>query len=161
LNAFLQLDLPNCHLLFVGNGVLEIRLKQKGGKNQHVHFMDFQNQLNMPVVYQACDIFCLPSKGPGETWGLAINEAMASGKTIIASDKTGCAADLIKDGYNGAIFTSRNIDELKEKIQHLIQNKELLHTYGKYSTEVIAAWNFTGIALAVENKLINEKKRQD
>ncbi len=40
-------------------------------------FLDFQNQQKMPLVYRLCDIFVLPSMGPGETWGLAVNEAMA------------------------------------------------------------------------------------
>ncbi|RZK39362.1 MAG: glycosyltransferase, partial [Pedobacter sp.] len=53
------------------------------------HFMDFQNQTQMPAVYQACDLFCLPSQGPGETWGLAVNEAMACGKAVLVSDKVG------------------------------------------------------------------------
>src|SRR5690606_32264547 len=73
LNFAMHLKSDNVHFLFVGNGELEKKLKAESLKlkanNVHIHFMDFQNQQYMPVIYQACDLFCLPSKGPGETWG--------------------------------------------------------------------------------------------
>ncbi|SFG93212.1 glycosyltransferase family 4 protein [Pedobacter insulae] len=105
LSAFLKLDNPKIHILFVGNGELESKLKTQssGSRAQRIHFMNFQNQTEMPVIYQACDLFCLPSKGPGETWGLAINEAMAAGKAVIVSDKVGCHFDLVNSS-NGFIF---------------------------------------------------------
>lgn len=161
LNAFLQLRQTNCHLLFAGNGVLESELKQRAKSADNIHFMDFQNQAYMPVMYQACDLFCLPSKGPGETWGLAVNEAMASGKAIVVSDKAGCAVDLVKDGYNGATFISGDADDLLHKLKDLTESKEKLNQYGKHSLNHIKDWNFTNIAVAIESKLLNEKKRQN
>jgi glycosyltransferase involved in cell wall biosynthesis len=161
IDAFLKLEMMNCHLLFVGNGVLETELKKKGQQVDNIHFKDVQNQTYMPVIYQACDLFCLPSKGPGETWGLAVNEAMASGKAILASDKVGCAIDLIKDNDNGAIFASEDMNDLKQKLKTLIKSPEELRGYGVNSLNRIKDWNFTNIAVAIESKLLNEKKRQD
>src|SRR5690606_24237548 len=65
-------------LLLVGNGPQEQALKTLTNETANILFMDFQNQQYLPVIYHSCDIFCLPSKS--ETWGLAINEAMAAGK---------------------------------------------------------------------------------
>jgi len=161
LDTFLQLGQTNCHLLFAGNGALESRLKQRAGGINNIHFMDFQNQAYMPVIYQACDLFCLPSKGPGETWGLAVNDAMASGKAIIVSDKAGCAADLVKDDDNGATFISGDVDDLLQKLKSIVASKGKLNQYGKHSLNHIKDWNFTNIAMAIESKLLNEKKRQN
>ncbi len=58
----------------------------------------------MPILYRLGNVFCLPSKGPGETWGLAVNEAMASSRPVIVSNKVGCAADLVSEGANGYLF---------------------------------------------------------
>lgn len=148
-----KLEMTNrkVHLLFVGNGVLEesLMLKAKNFNDEiasslamtnRVHFMEFQNQSMMPVVYQACDIFCLPSQGPGETWGLAINEAMAAGKAILASNKVGCAVDLVKDNVNGYIFKSGNQTDLQEKIKWLLKTN--LVEYGKSSRKIIENWSF-------------------
>jgi len=153
LDAFLVLEKPGVHLLFVGNGNLEADLKLKAGNSKNVHFMDFQNQSRMPVIYQACDLFCLPSKGPGETWGLAVNEAMACGKAVLVSDKAGCAIDLVKIGYNGDIFESGNKDSLTGSLNQLVQSKSKLAEMGKNSAAQIRGWSFLHIAAAIENKL--------
>ncbi len=68
---------------FVGNGILEKEMKSAAADN--VLFMPFQNQSQIPSIYHAANIFVLPSQGPGETWGLAVNEAMACGKAILIS----------------------------------------------------------------------------
>jgi glycosyltransferase involved in cell wall biosynthesis len=153
LDAFLTLRKTGIHLLFVGNGALEAELKVRAEDSKNIHFMDFQNQSRMPVIYQACDLFCLPSKGPGETWGLAVNEAMACGKAILVSDKVGCAIDLVKPGCNGDVFKSGNKDSLTNCLNYLMQSKSKLAEMGKNSAEKIKEWNFTAIAEAVENKL--------
>src|SRR5690606_8532330 len=144
LEAVSRLEDEGLHLLFVGNGKLEEELKLQVKENslKNVHFLDFQNQLRMPAIYQACDIFCLPSKGPGETWGLAVNEAMAAGKAVLVSDKVGCAADLVKSGMNGEVFQSGNKEDLKAKLQTLCNSKKRLADFGKSSKEIIQNWSF-------------------
>ncbi len=87
--------------LFVGNGELEDEIKKL--KSDRLIFHDFVNQSMMPVIYRLGSILVLPSKGPGETWGLALNEALASGIPVAASNYCGGAIDLI-DGENGYIF---------------------------------------------------------
>lgn len=147
--AFTDLKFPDVHLLFVGNGVLEKKLKADSQGLSNVHFLDFQNQTDMPVVYQAGDFFVLPSCGPGETWGLAVNEAMACGKAILVSDKVGCAADLVKAGINGAIFKAGNLDSLKEKLAELMAYPEKLTQLGASSKGIIKDWDFDHIANAI------------
>ena len=143
LSAFLKLNIPSLHLLFVGNGPLEQQLKSNAADHQQVHFMDFQNQSQMPAIYQACDLFCLPSAGPGETWGLAINEAMAAGKAILASDKVGSAVDLVQQGLNGEIFSANDESGLTIKLNELTGNgKFALADLGKNSEKIIENWTF-------------------
>jgi glycosyltransferase involved in cell wall biosynthesis len=204
LDAFINLDLKNTHLLFVGNGVLEESLKLKveglGTKrsfdyaqddklegahddNEHssqlgvrswkekineksfdyaqddsikkrIHFMDFQNQTAMPVVYQACDLFCLPSLS--ETWGLAVNEAMAAGKAILLSDKVGCATDLVKPTINGKVFKSGDLADLKQKLKALTENKTKLAQMGSASQQIIQEWSFEKQVSVIVGTIENE-----
>ena len=156
LDAFIELNDTNLHLIFTGNGQLESTLKIKAGGYKNIHFIDFQNQSYMPVVYQACDLFCLPSKGPGESWGLAVNEAMACSKAVLISDKCGCAVDLVVDKKNGAIFKSENPDDLIIHLKELTHAKNTLATYGNNSAVIIEPWNFLSVAQAIENKLVYE-----
>lgn len=156
LDAFIDLKKPELHLIFVGNGSLTSHLKLKADSLKNIHFIDFTNQAYIPVIYQCCDLFCLPSKGPGETWGLAVNEAMACSKAILVSDKCGCAADLVEEGINGAIFKSGDVNDLISRLRYLVQSKTVLAKYGEHSAAKIKDWDFSNIVMAIENKLIHE-----
>lgn len=156
--AFLALKKTGLHLLFVGNGPIENELKSIAAEVRNVYFLNFQNQSAIPAIYQACDLFCLPSKGPGETWGLAVNEAMACHKAILASDKVGCAIDLVKPGLNGAIFRSGDIEDLKDCLDLLTRSKFRLKEMGQNSASIIKDWSFINIVRAIEGRLLQNIK---
>jgi len=156
LEAFTKINSENIELLFVGNGPIEDELKNQVHDlsdiiKRRIHFMDFQNQSQMPDVYKACDVFVLPSKGPGETWGLAINEAMASSKPVLISDKCGAAEDLVQNGINGYTFESNNIQSMISKMELVITQKDQLEIMGKQSYAIIQDWSFEMICMAIEN----------
>jgi glycosyltransferase involved in cell wall biosynthesis len=145
LEAFECIDDPSVYLLFTGNGLLETELKHRASamkQKERVRFADFQNQTAMPAVYQSSDLFCLPSKGPGETWGLAVNEAMAAGKAVLVSDKTGCARDLVHPNINGEVFEAGNVEQLVEKLTKILSDKHRLKLMGMESKKIIKDWSF-------------------
>lgn len=157
LSAFENLRPSKVHLLLAGNGMDEPVLKARAKRSQateHIHFIDFQNQSSMPVLYQACDLFCLPSKS--ETWGLSVNEAMACGKAILISDKVGCAPDLVIEGKNGLTFLQGNSNDLAKALEELTLNKEILAKFGQQSRQLIGEFTFEKIAVEIENVLLGE-----
>ena len=86
------------HLLFVGSGILSEQLARENRDYPQVHLAGFVNQSQMPAYYRVGNCLCLPSRGPGETWGLAVNEYLASTNgSLILSDRVGCAEDLIDE----------------------------------------------------------------
>jgi glycosyltransferase involved in cell wall biosynthesis len=130
------------HLVFVGNGVLEEQLKAMAGPVPNIHFMPFQNQSVMPAVYRLGDVFVLPSQGPDETWGLALNEAMASGRPVIASSKVGGARDLVRLGENGWIFDSGNRVALEDVLRSAIDcGRQTLHAMGRSAQAESVRWS--------------------
>jgi glycosyltransferase involved in cell wall biosynthesis len=156
LSAFISLYRPNVHLLLVGNGIEEPAIREQAGTSPHpanIHLMDFKNQSYMPVLYQAADLFCLPSKS--ETWGLSINEAMSCGKAILASDKVGCAADLVHNGINGARFREGDLEDLSDQLERLTGDREVLQNLGQHSRSIIQDWTFQRIAEAIECRMLN------
>ncbi len=140
LEAFVASGINNCHLVIAGEGILEKELKMKFSMFSNIHFIPFQNQQNMPLLYGMADVFVLPSRT--ETWGLGINEAMACGKPVLVSSSCGAAIDLVKDGVNGYIFTSNNKTELVEKIKILAQDKKKLEDLGKASASFIKEFSY-------------------
>ncbi len=148
IDAFSSLQLKHVRLLIVGNGVLEHELKRKAANDSRILFVDFQNQQQMPVVYRLGDVFVLPSKGPGETWGLSVNEAMASERPVIVSDKCGCAADLVKD--NGAVFENGNKKALTQLLNHFATLKNRLPEFASMSKKHIENFSTERIAQVLE-----------
>jgi glycosyltransferase involved in cell wall biosynthesis len=95
---------PGTALLFVGSGPLEAALREAAAGAEDVFFAPFQNQSRMPRTYAAGDVLVLPSFGPGETWGLCVNEAMCLARPAIVSSHVGCGPDLIAPGETGWTF---------------------------------------------------------
>jgi glycosyltransferase involved in cell wall biosynthesis len=141
LDAFLASD-PSAHLVFCGNGVLEGEVRARANGHPRVRFLPFQNQSAMPAVYRLGDVFILPSRGPGETWGLALNEAMASGRPVIASSKTGGARDLVRERINGWTFESGNRAALVEVLAAVAgMDRPALRVMGEVAREASLGWS--------------------
>jgi glycosyltransferase involved in cell wall biosynthesis len=144
------------NLVIVGNGVLEKQLKEEYGNFPSIFFLEFQNQSQMPVIYHLADVFVLPSKGPGETWGLSVNEAMACGLPVLVSNKCGCAPDLVSNSENGYIFKANDIDDLSSKLKLFIEaGKAGLKKMGECSKKKIADFSFEKFCEATENLLLH------
>lgn len=150
--AFLALKDQNAHLIIVGNGILENELHELSAEHPHIHFLPFQNQSKMPVVYRLANVFVLPSAGPGETWGLAVNEAMASGRPVIVSTGCGCAQDLVVDGQTGWKFEKNQIDDLTAKLKlALAKRNASLHLMGMQNVQFIQSHSLVKYVSAVES----------
>jgi glycosyltransferase involved in cell wall biosynthesis len=115
MRAFVQLPDPSLVLVMVGSGELQGEIDAiAAGDPARIRILPFQNQSRMPVVYRLGDIFVLPS-GFGESWGLAVNEALACGRPVIVSDRVGCAADTV-DASCGRIFRSNDWSEFGKTV---------------------------------------------
>jgi glycosyltransferase involved in cell wall biosynthesis len=154
IKAFMKLKNPAVHLVIIGNGPLEKKLKFNYSRVRNLHFIDFQNQSQMPVVYRLGDILVLPSKGPIETWGLSVNEAMACSRAIIVSDRCGCGVDLVKPNVNGYIFRRTNLRDLMKKMNLAVENKQRLEQMGRNSLEIIKSWSFEKICSQLEDLVL-------
>jgi glycosyltransferase involved in cell wall biosynthesis len=147
IKAFIELRNDKTKLIIVGNGELENDLKNRYSSQPGIIFLDFKNQSLMPVVYRLGDIFVLPSKGPGETWGLVVNEAMACKKAVITSDKCGSYVDLIKNGKNGYVFNCGNLQQLKQCMEPSLKNYRQM---GEAGYQIIQQWNYNATIEALE-----------
>lgn len=140
------------HLIIAGSGVLKNQLKKLASGLTFIHFIGFQNQSKMPIVYRLGDVFCLPSSGPGETWGLAVNEALASGRPVLTSDKVGCYLDLVIPSKTGLFFPHGNLKALKNRILYM-EEKQAIDYPPSGLVSYIDSWSFLEQAKAYEQAL--------
>jgi glycosyltransferase involved in cell wall biosynthesis len=145
---------PRLKIVFAGTGALEARLREEAGVqlDTRVHFIGFQNQQQMPVVYRLGDIYILPSRGPGETWGLGVNEAMASGCAIIMSEKAGGSADLVEEGVNGICFdpaSAGGLEKCVDWVRRLLDDRVLLGKMKLASRRRVDAFSYQRVTDAL------------
>jgi glycosyltransferase involved in cell wall biosynthesis len=103
----------DAHLALFGGGPLENEVRARAAQCPRIHVLPFQNQTAMPAAYRLADVFVLPSRGPGETWGLVLNEAMACGRAVVASSRVGGARDLVVPGETGWTFPAGDVNALR------------------------------------------------
>lgn len=96
--------------------VFEMKLEK------HVRYVGKKNGKDKQSYFQNSDIFILPSLN--ETFGLVNLEAMQF-KLPVISTKEGGIPDVIEDGFTGYLFNKNNEVELFEKIELLINNRNL------------------------------------
>tara|TARA_B100000989_G_scaffold198747_1_gene150180 strand:- start:697 stop:1839 length:1143 start_codon:yes stop_codon:yes gene_type:complete len=134
-------NIKQLHFLLIGDGHLKNFCKEyiKKYNINNISMLGFQNQKNLKKIYQSSDLFVITSAY--ETWGLVINEAMASGLPILASNKCGSSKDLVLNGVTGYIYQYGNLKDLSrnfKKIQFNYKKKKLMK---KNSKKIIS--NFT------------------
>lgn len=153
LDAFLALNAPEGHLVIAGSGALEGALRSRSGGHPRVHFLGFQNQSRMPSTYRLADVFVLASRGT-ETWGLAVNEAMAGGLPVVVSDQVGCAPDLVVEGENGYVVRAGEVGALRLALEAVLGDYTCRTRMGRASSRIIEGWNMDRQAESIEAAIL-------
>ena len=104
-----------------------------------MRFTGFVNQTEMPKAYAASDALVLPSTS--ETWGLVVNEAMASGLPAIVSDQVGCGSDLVLPGETGEVFTCGAVAELTSILARLAGARSFLSELGAQAQRLVQRYS--------------------
>lgn len=105
-------------LTIVGKGELESELKAKARPN--ISFTGFIDNDILGEVYQAHDVFILPSYY--EAWGLVVEEALYWGLPVIVSDRVGSAKDMVEELGTGLTFKSKDAESLHSAILKMEEN---------------------------------------
>jgi glycosyltransferase involved in cell wall biosynthesis len=148
---------PKPHLLVVGTGPLEAELRASVAGIGNVHFLGFRNQSEMPMAYRMGDVFVLPSSR--ETWGLAVNEAMACGRVVIVSDRVGCAPDLACDPRFSSIFSSSDPKGLTSAMASWARPRSEVLAAGQLARAFISSWSTEAAASAIHKAILMELRR--
>jgi glycosyltransferase involved in cell wall biosynthesis len=156
MRAFAQLPDRSLMLVMAGSGALEGEIDAIAAADPaRFQILPFQNQSRMPIVYRLGDIFVLPSAF-GESWGVAVNEALACGRPVIVSDRVGCAADTV-DASCGQIFRSNDWTEFGRTVTAMFSDRKKLADMRRAAGERARAFDVgvaeTALVAAVESIL--------
>jgi glycosyltransferase involved in cell wall biosynthesis len=120
--------MPPCRLVIVGDGPareeLEL-LRDRLGLASWIVFVGTRRDI--PQVLRSLDIFVLPSLYEG--FGIAILEAMAVGKPVIAT-RVGGIPEFVIPGETGVLIEPGNADMLADAIESLLRDSDQARRMG-------------------------------
>src|SRR5471030_451355 len=133
---------PGATLMVVGSGPLEGELRAEAARlGVSLKMVGFLNQSELGEPYGLADCLTLPSDFP-ETWGLVVNEALATGLPCVVSDAVGCGPDLIHDGETGYLYPLDDIDALTMTLAKVRHRKEAGHDWGPACRALVTAYSY-------------------
>lgn len=128
--------LLDAQIVLAGTGTQQHNLavlSERLGVAEHVHFLGFVPDDDLPRVYAAADVFVMP--GVAELQSLATLEAMASGLPIVAADAM-ALPHLVHPGINGFLYRPGDVDAVSRHGLALLAEPPLRHRMGRGSREI-------------------------
>jgi len=116
-------DVADARFVVAGDGPLRVRLAEMArdlGIAKRVTFRGEVTQHQMAELLGKADVFI--STSPTDGNNISLNEAMACGAFPVATD-IAANRTWIRNEKNGLLFTSKNIQELAEKIIKALRNR--------------------------------------
>ncbi len=130
------------HVLFVGSGSLESRLKAVAELFPgliKITFFGQARQNQLPQLYRSARLFLFPSLW--EPWGVVVNEACAAGLPVIASPFAGTSHELVREEYNGFIC-KLEVELWVDKAVYLLTQPAAYQRFSDNSKRNIQAYSF-------------------
>lgn len=121
-----------------GQGPLEAELRNLADELQaSVVFRGFVGYDDMPGFYAGLDLYWQPSLS--DSWGLVVNEAMASGLPVLVSNRCGCHRDLVQ--ANTGWVHDITLPALVEGLEKALSVQEQWPAFGQAARHLIARWD--------------------
>jgi glycosyltransferase involved in cell wall biosynthesis len=145
LQALAQVPDKGVRLLVVGDGNLRPTYQEQAiglGLGNRVIFCGRVHDEALPAHYGLCDLLVLPSTTMGEAFGVALLEAMACSKPVIASNLPGVRS-VVSDGEDGLLVRPGDAGSLTEKMQMLLddpQRRQEMGERGRAKVKEKYAW---------------------
>ena len=130
---------PNMKLTLVGDGPLKQAVMQASTPiSQACIFPGFVPYSRLPHWYGLADIFVHPAVH--ESWGVSMQEAIASEVPVIMTENVGSGFDLLKPFDAGRFFPEGDHAALAGHIQQLAESPELRSEMSGRASQSLADW---------------------
>lgn len=102
-------EIPDATLTIVGEGDLEPEVRELASRTPGASYEGRREGAELGSVYAESDVLVLPAVR--EVWGIVVNEALAYGLFVVATDQVGSAHDLLDDA-SGIVLPAEDVGRL-------------------------------------------------
>ncbi|MFJ9552853.1 glycosyltransferase family 4 protein [Nocardiopsis sp. NPDC101807] len=139
---------PGLRLLVAGPGDQEAALASvPAGIRARVVPLGRLDDADKARAYRSADVFCAPNLG-GESFGIVLTEAMASGAAIVASDIPAFSA-VLEGGGAGDLFSAGDPADLAERAGALLDDPERRRALSAAARRAVRAYDWETVAADV------------
>ncbi|MEP7013315.1 MAG: glycosyltransferase [Acidobacteriota bacterium] len=132
---------PGAVLVLAGDGPERSALEAEArmlNLAERIVFPGYVPYPDLPVLYGAADLFVHPAAE--ERWGVSVQEALACGLPVIASERVGAGRDLIAPGRNGFRYPAGDFEGLgRALVAALAIPPAAVDTANR---EILARWDY-------------------
>ena len=125
---------PGIKILLAGDGQFKSKIESVINLlniNDQFKMIGFQKNINS--FYDLCDLVILPSRN--EFLPYVLIEAMAFSKPVLATN-VGGIPEIVRNKYNGELFSPDELCEMIKKINELSENRSLMEEMGKNGRKI-------------------------
>ena len=131
---------PDLELTMAGRGEMTgqlVSLTRELGVADKVDFPGFVNNDSISDFIAEHHAMVMPSVMDSESFGVAVLEAAACGRPVIAS-RVGGVPEAVVDGVTGILVPPRDVETLTEAILRLVRDEDLRREMGRAGREFVA-----------------------
>ncbi len=111
-----------------------------------IDFYESVDQDTLLMLYADCDVLALTSKNEG--WGLALMEAMACGKPVVAT-RVGGVPELVENGTEGILVGAGDVNAIAASITNLLLDPALRARMGRAGRRRVKEFSWDSTAKVV------------
>jgi glycosyltransferase involved in cell wall biosynthesis len=116
-------------LMMAGDGPLADAARAEAARlGVRLVWRGFLNQSGLPAAFVTSDCLIMPSTW--ETWGLLVNEALASGMPCVVTDGVAAAPDLVVEGETGYVTKTGDLEAMAAALRAINAARNRGHDYG-------------------------------
>ncbi|HUR13609.1 MAG TPA: glycosyltransferase family 4 protein [Mycobacteriales bacterium] len=139
---------PDVQLLVAGPGdVDDVRDDVDPRVTDRVHLLGLVSEADKPRVYASGDLYVAPNTH-GESFGIVLIEAMATGTPVVASDLPAFRR-VLDDGEAGALFPVGDAEALAASVVALLLDGERRRQLSVAASRVVQAYDWHHVARQV------------
>jgi len=140
--------IPNLELIVAGPGEPEkILSKLDPAIARHIKFLGRISEQEKVEFLSSLDLYIAPNTG-GESFGIILAEAMASGAPVLASNIP-AFVDLLATGDSGETFISEDVGDLAKSIIELLKNPARLRTLAENGMSSAIRFDWGSVAAQI------------